>query len=136
MRVVTFGEVMLRFMPPGWLRLAQSLPGSMDVTFGGAEVNVAVSITCQGGQAAFCTALPDNPLTDAFESQLRSFKIDSDLIVRSPEGRFGIYFVENGANQRGGTVTYDRSGSTISLTPASTYPWDKIFAGADWFHIT
>src|SRR5580704_13271060 len=99
MRVVTFGEVMLRMMPPGWKRISQSLPGSLDVTFGGAEVNVAVSIARQGGNAAYCTALPDNPLTDAFVGQLRSLDVDVDLIQRSPEGRFGIYFVENGTNQ-------------------------------------
>lgn len=136
MRVVTFGEVMLRMMPSGWLRLSQSLPGSLDVTFGGAEVNVAVSIARQGGQAAYCTPLPDNPLTDAFAAQLRSFGVDDDLLMRTPQGRFGIYFVENGANQRGGTVTYDRAGSSISITPASAYAWDKIFEGANWFHTT
>lgn len=136
MRVVTFGEVMLRMMPPGWKRLSQSLPGSLDVTFGGAEVNVAVSIARQGGQAAFCTALPDNPLTDAFAAQLRSFGVEVDLIQRTAQGRFGIYFVENGANQRGGTVTYDRAGSAISMTPAAAYSWDAIFSSATWFHIT
>lgn len=136
MRVVTFGEVMLRMMPPGWLRVSQSLPGSLDATFGGAEVNVAVSIARQGGQAAFCTALPDNPLTDAFVAQLRSFGVDVDLIQRTKEGRFGIYFVENGANQRGGTVIYDRAGSSISMTPAKCYAWETIFQGANWFHVT
>lgn len=136
MRIVTFGEVMLRMMPSGWLRLSQSLPGSLDVTFGGAEVNVAVSIAKQGGTAAFCTALPDNPLTDAFVAQIRSFGIDTELVHRLADGRFGIYFVENGANQRGGTVTYDRGGSTIAMTPATAYRWDQIFAGADWFHTT
>lgn len=136
MRVVTFGEVMLRMMPPGWLRVSQSLPGSLDATFGGAEVNVAVSIARQGGQAAFCTALPDNPLTDAFVAQLRSFGVDVDLILRTNDGRFGIYFVENGANQRGGTVIYDRAGSAISVTSASSYSWETIFEGANWFHVT
>ena len=136
MRVVTFGEVMLRMMPPGWLRISQSLPGTLDATFGGAEVNVAVSIARQGGRAAYCTTLPDNPLTDAFVAQLRSFGVDSDLIQRTADGRFGIYFVENGANQRGGTVTYDRGGSSIAVTPASAYPWETILDGASWFHIT
>ena len=136
MHVVTFGEVMLRMMPPGWMRLSQSLPGSMDITFGGAEVNVAVSIARQGGSAAYCTALPDNPLTDAFVVQMKSIGVVTDFVLRSKEGRFGIYFVENGANQRGGTVTYDRHASTISMTPASAYPWEKIFAAADWFHTT
>ncbi len=136
MRVVTFGEVMLRMMPTGSLRLSQSLPGSLDATFGGAEVNVAVSIARQGGQAAYCTALPDNPITDAFVAKLRAYGVDDQLILRTDQGRFGIYFVENGANQRGGTVTYDRSNSSISITPATSYSWDTIFAGADWFHTT
>lgn len=136
MRVVTFGEVMLRMMPSGWTRLSQSLPGTLDATFGGAEVNVAMSVVRQGGRAAYCTALPDNPITDAFIAKIRSYGIDPSLILKLKDGRFGIYFVENGANQRGGTVTYDRAYSTISLTPASAYPWDTIFAGATWFHTT
>jgi 2-dehydro-3-deoxygluconokinase len=51
-------------------------------------------------------------------------------------GRFGIYFVETGANQRAGTVTYDRDHSSISLSAAADYDWDRIFDGATWFHIT
>jgi len=35
MRVVTFGEVMLRLAPEGFLRLRQSLPGRLEATFGG-----------------------------------------------------------------------------------------------------
>ncbi len=136
MRVVTFGEVMLRMCPPEYMRLRQVLPGTLEVTFGGGEVNVAVSIAFQGGQAAFVSALPDNPLTDSFEQELRKLNVGADLIQRTKEGRFGVYFVETGANQRGGTVTYDRDYSSISLTQASQYNWDKIFADASWFHIT
>lgn len=138
MRVVTFGEVMLRMAPTEFFRLRQSIPGSLEVTFGGGEVNVAVSVAFQGGQAAFLTALPDNPLTDAFEQELRKLNVGTDLVVRSrhKQGRFGIYFVETGANQRGGTVTYDREQSCVAISPPSTYDWDKAFAGADWFHIT
>ena len=136
MRVVTLGEVMLRLMPPGWARVTQTLPGSLEATFGGAEANVAVSIAVQGGHAAYCTALPDNPLTEAFAREMRKFGVDDSLLLRVPEGRFGIYFVENGANQRGGTVIYDRAGSSISLTPPDRYPWDRIFDRATWFHIS
>ena len=136
MRVVTFGEVMLRMCPPEYLRLRQVLPGTLEVTFGGGEVNVAVSVAFQGGQSAFVSALPDNPLTDGFEQELRKLNVGCDLVQRCQEGRFGVYFVETGANQRGGTVTYDRDHSCISLTPASSYPWDKIFQDASWFHIT
>jgi len=136
MRVVTLGEVMIRFMPSGWSRVSQSMPGSLESTFGGAEANVAVSIAVQGGNAAFCTALPDNPLTASFARELRKYGVDDSLLLRTAEGRFGIYFVENGANQRGGTVIYDRAGSAVSLTPPSQYPWDRIFDKATWFHIS
>lgn len=136
MRVVTFGEVMLRLAPPGFLRLGQVLPGSLDATFGGAEVNVAVSVAMQGGHAAYCTALPDNPVTDAFLAELRRYNVDTDLIKKTKAGRFGIYFVETGANQRAGAVTYDRAGSSIAVTPASEYDWATILKDASRFHVT
>lgn len=136
MNVVTFGEVMLRLAPEGFLRLRQAVPGRLEATFGGGELNVAVSIAFQGGRSAFLTALPDNALTDCLEAELRKLSVCTDLILRRPEGRFGIYFVETGANQRGGTVTYDRDGSTVAQTPADDYDWETAFRNADWFHIT
>lgn len=136
MRVVTFGEVMLRLAPEEFLRVVQVLPGRLEATFGGGEVNVAVSVAQQGGEAAFATALPDNAITDAFEQELRKLKVEPGLVKRTKAGRFGIYFVETGANQRAGTVTYDRDHSSISLASAADYDWDRIFAGATWFHIT
>jgi 2-dehydro-3-deoxygluconokinase len=136
MRLVTLGEVMVRLAPEEFLRVAQVLPGRLEATFGGGEVNVAVSVAQQGGQAAFATVLPDNVLTDAFEQELRRLKVDPSLVQRSKVGRFGIYFVETGANQRAGTVTYDRDYSSISLSPPADYNWEAIFAGATWFHIT
>src|SRR5438067_9568194 len=98
MRLVTFGEVMLRLAPEEFLRVAQVLPGRLEATFGGGEVNVAVSVALQGGEAAFATTLPDNLLTDAFEAELRRLGVDEGLVRRSMSGRFGIYFVETGAN--------------------------------------
>ena len=136
MRVVTFGEVMLRLAPAGHLRLAQVIPGRLEATFGGGELNVAVSIARQGGCSAFLTAVPDNVLSDALDQEMRKLDVATDLLLRRDEGRFGIYFVETGANQRGGTVTYDRSGSTVALTAATSYDWDIAFADAGWLHIT
>jgi len=136
MRVVTFGEVMLRLAPEGFLRLRQSLPGRLEATFGGGELNVAVSIAAQGGRAAFLTTVPDHVVTDALIQEMRKLHVDTDLVIRRQHGRFGIYFVENGANQRSGTVTYDREGSSISACTADDYDWDTVFRDANWFHIT
>ena len=134
-QIVTFGEVMLRLAPSEFLRLRQVVPGDLSATFGGGELNVAVTIAYQGGQAAFLTALPDNPLTDALEQELGRMRVASQ-VCRSEHGRFGIYFVETGANQRGGTVTYDRDGTSIALHPADAYDWDTALGEANWFHIT
>jgi 2-dehydro-3-deoxygluconokinase len=136
MRVVTFGEVMLRLAPEGFLRLRQSLPGRLEATFGGGELNVAASIAFQGGQAAFLTSVPDNAITDCLIQEMRKLNVDTDLVIRRDRGRFGIYLVEHGANQRGGTVTYDRDGSAIAECPANAYDWDRAFCDADWFHVT
>jgi len=136
MRIVTFGEVMLRLCPEENLRVRQVLPGRLEATFGGGELNVAVSVAFQGGQAAYLTALPDNPITDSLVQELKKFGVDHRLVRRTKQGRFGIYFVETGAVQRGGTVIYDREGSSISLCGPETYHWDEAFHGANWLHIT
>lgn len=136
MRVVTFGEVMLRLAPQNHLRVRQSIPGSLESTFGGGELNVAVSIAFQGGTSAFVTASPDNSITDCLIQEMGKTGVDASLIHRSSEGRFGIYFVETGANQRGGTVTYDREFSSIAVATPDLFDWDQVFEGATWFHIT
>jgi 2-dehydro-3-deoxygluconokinase len=131
---VCFGEIMARFSPRDHLRIAQAMPGAMEVTFAGAEANVAVAVARLGGRAEFVTALPFNPVADAAVAALRTAGVGVDQIVRSDAGRCGIYFVETGASQRGGLVVYDRDGSAFSLAGATDYPWPEIFANAGWFH--
>ncbi len=135
-RFVTFGEIMMRMAPSGFLRLQQTLPGSLDVTFAGAEANVAASLSMLGADAAFVTALPENPLADACLGTLASLGVNTSGIVRSAEGRLGIYFVEAGANQRPSRVTYDRAGSAISLTPPDAWDWDRLLEGAQGLHVS
>ncbi len=62
---LAFGEVMLRVSPPGFTRFRQCLPGSVDVTFGGGESNVCVSLAMLDRPTRYLTALPDNPMADA-----------------------------------------------------------------------
>lgn len=133
---VTFGEIMMRMAPPGFLRIGQTLPGTLDVTFAGAEANVAVSLAMLGADAGFVTAVPNNSLTDACLATLRGLRVDTTHILTNPQGRLGIYFVEAGANQRPSRVIYDRWGSTISLTAPSEYNWTNILQGAKSLHVS
>ncbi len=135
-RVVTFGEVMGRFAPDEFLRFSQVMPGRLNLTFGGAESNVAGSVALLGGSAAFVSALPKNALGDACIAFLRSLGVDISGIVRTAKGRLGLYFLETGANQRPGNVIYDRENSAVAITPADAYNWNEIFEGASWFHIS
>lgn len=131
--VVTLGEVMLRLKSPGFERLFQS--PMLEATFGGAEANVAASLAQFGVDARFVSAIPANNVGDACIAALRGFGVDTSCVKRQGE-RLGVYFLENGANQRPSRVTYDRAGSAISTAKTSDFDWDAVFAGADWFHIS
>ena len=135
-RVITFGEIMGRVTPRGFLRFRQAMPGTLDFTFAGAEATVAASIAYLGGEAAFVTVLPAHAIGDACVANLRAMGVDTQYIQRTKRGRLGLYFLETGANQRPSNVIYDRDGSAIALTSPESYPWAKIFADAGWFHLS
>ncbi len=134
--VVTFGEVMGRFCPPGFKRFRQAMPGEVDLTFAGAEANVAASIAILGIPTRFVTALPNHDIATACINSLVTVGIDTSCIVRSNEGRLGLYFLETGANQRPSRVIYDRDYSSVSLTPPNEYNWEAAFENAAWLHTT
>ena len=50
-KIITFGEIMLRLSTPGFNRFVQSQ--SFDVTYGGGEANVAVSLANYGLESYF-----------------------------------------------------------------------------------
>ena len=77
-----------------------------------------------------------NAIADACIADLRSLGVETKHILRTDKGRLGSFFLEHGANQRGGNVIYDRDGSAVAITPASTYNWDAIFTGCEWFVIS
>lgn len=136
-RVITaFGEIMGRVSMPGFRRFSQSLPGTVEFDFAGAEANAIRSLADLGLPTAYVTALPANELGDACIASLRSHGIDTRHVVRTEGGRLGLYFLEKGAGQRAGNVLYDREGASVAITPAGAYDWDAILAEAGWLHLT
>ena len=81
MKVLTFGEIMLRLKAPGHERFFQS--PMLEATFGGDEANVAVSLANYGMDAEFLTVLPQNDIADACIRELWYFGVDGDLLSRS-----------------------------------------------------
>ena len=133
MKVVTFGEIMLRLAPEGYLRFTQA--DKFGVVYGGGEANVSVSIANYGLDSAFVTKLPAHEIGQSAINALRRYGVDTSMIVRGGD-RVGIYFNEKGASQRPSKVIYDRAGSSIAMAKPEDFDWAKIFEGADWFHFT
>lgn len=132
-KVVTFGEIMLRLNTPGFLRFSQS--NSLDMTFGGGEANVAVSLANYGIPVEFVSRLPKNDIADACLMDLRKHNVGTTYIARGGE-RIGIYFLETGAVARASKVIYDRAHSAIATIEPGMINWDSVFEGTSWFHWT
>ena len=133
MKVVTFGELMVRLQPFNYERFVQA--NSLEFSFGGGEANVAVSLANYGLDAAFVTKLPAHAIGQAAVNSLRRYGVDTSMITRGGD-RVGIYYNEKGASQRGSVCIYDRANSAIQLAQPADFTWDKIFEGVDWFHFT
>jgi len=132
-KVVTFGEIMLRLGAPDYLRLTQC--SRLDMTFAGAEANVAVSLANYGIPVEYVTKLPTNPVADKCIKELRSYNVGLDHVVRGGK-RIGILYLETGSNARPSRVFYDRENSSVAEMCPDEIDWDKVFEGASWFHWT
>jgi len=132
-KFVTFGEVMFRLNPEGYLRLVQA--DKLEVTVAGGEANVAVSLANYGLETAFVSKVPTHEAGDCVVRALRKYGIDTTNVLRGGK-RLGVYYVEKGASQRPSKVIYDREYSAISMADPAEFDWNTIFDGAQWFHWT
>ena len=132
-KIVTFGEIMMRLAPPGYRRFVQA--ETFEVSYGGAEANVAVSLANFGMDSVFVTKLPKHEIGQAALNALRRYGVDTQAIVRGGD-RLGVYYIEKGASQRASKVIYDRKGSSVSEVSEGEFDWDVIFRDALWFHFT
>ncbi|MBO5806080.1 MAG: sugar kinase [Tidjanibacter sp.] len=132
MKIVTFGEIMLRLSPAGMNnRFVQA--DQFDVVYGGGEANVAVSCANYGHEAYFVTKLPAHEIGQSALNALRRYGVHTEHIARGGN-RLGIYYLESGSAMRPSKVIYDRAGSSIAEATADDFDFDEIMKGADWFH--
>ena len=131
MKVVCFGELLLRLTAPGRELLLQS--GHLNVCVGGAEANVAVALACLGDETAMVSSVPANPLGDAAVRHLRAYGVDVSAVYRAP-GRMGLYFVSPASGVRPASITYDREYS--SFAAGGDYDWARLLEGADLLHLS
>ncbi|GAB2589141.1 sugar kinase [Spirosoma areae] len=138
MKIITFGEVMLRLSPPDVARFAQT--DALTMHFGGTEANVAVSLAQFGLQSAHVTRFPNHALGRAAAGYLRKYDVSTEHIQYG-DGRLGLYFLETGAGSRASQIIYDRVDSAFSRIRPGEINWETILTGTAgspvrWFHWT
>ena len=133
MKVLTFGEMLMRLKTPNNQRIMQAQ--AFEASYGGAEANVAVSLGLLGDQVAYLTRLPENLLGRNGQQTLRQYGVDTTKI-QFTDGRLGLYFFEKGASVRSTNVVYDRAYSAFSLAKATEFDWASIFEGVDYFYFS
>ena len=79
-RVITFGEIMMRLNPIGYLRLVQS--DRFEATYAGGEANVAVSLANYGLDAAYVTKVPAHEVGQCAVTELRRYGVATQYMVR------------------------------------------------------
>ena len=132
-RIVTFGELLLRFSKPHLLRLTQ---GDMFTSkYGGSEANVAVSLATQGENVTYITRLPDTPVGHAGAQCMAQLGVDISRIVYGGQ-RIGTYYFEPAAGMRAAKVVYDRDHSAYYDLAPGMIPWRDILKNADIFQVS
>jgi|tagenome__1003787_1003787.scaffolds.fasta_scaffold20989921_4 2-dehydro-3-deoxygluconokinase len=130
--ILCFGEVLLRLSAPAGTRIANAT--SLSVHVGGAEANVGALLAQLGHHVEMLTVLPDSPIGDLCQAELRRTGLATGRSVRA-EGRLGLYFFEPGAGVGAGRVVYDRKDSAFAAA-ADQFDWPALTAGARWFHLS
>lgn len=133
MKVVTFGEILLRLAPPGHLTIGQAQ--SFDRIFGGSEANVAIALSQYGCDVNFVSKVPEHTLGKAAMQYLNGFGVHTNY-VQYDQARLGIYYLENGYSIRPSRVIYDREQSSFSRSTINDYDFDAILKEANWFHLS
>ncbi len=133
-RFITMGELLLRLSPPNYEKIRTT--DEFKVTYGGAEANVAASLSNLGVDSSYFTVVPDSPIGKAAIRYLRSFDVHCSPCLYSDKGRMGIYFLEEGFGVRSSRVTYDRENSAFSLFDFSTIDFKEKLKGYTWLHLS
>ena len=132
-KVLCFGELLLRLSPQlngEWIK-----QGSMPVFIGGAELNVAQALAKWKVPVAYCTALPDNYLSEEVISFVAGKGIDTGKIQRSGN-RIGTYYLPQGADLKSAGVIYDRAYSSFWELKPGQIDWDMVLQDVSWLNFS
>lgn len=133
-KFITMGELLLRLSPPNYDKIRTT--DEFRVTYGGAEANVAASLSNLGIDSSYFTVVPDSSIGKGAIRYLRSFDVHCSPCVYAEKGRLGIYFLEEGFGVRSSKVTYDRENSAFSKYDFSRIDFKEKLKDYNWLHLS
>ena len=132
MKILAFGEVMMRMMPSDYKTLTQV--NELEFLFTGTGVNILSGLYQMGEDVSLLTRLPDNAVGKAASANIRKLGINDHYIVYG-DNHIGIYFLEKGIGNRASQVTYlNRKDSSFGHSQLSDYDLSCL-DGQDALHI-
>ncbi|MGL6187327.1 MAG: sugar kinase [Clostridium chrysemydis] len=133
MKILAFGEIMMRLMPPDYKLLTQV--DNLDFVFTGTGANILSGLYQMGHEVYMATTLPDNNVGRAASAQLRRLGIN-DQNIKYKGNHIGMYFLEVGIGKRATEVTYmNRNESSFGKSTTKDYNIDELLKGKEYIHI-
>lgn len=132
-KILCFGEILLRYspLPDEESFVQQTIP----VYVGGAELNVAMALANWHLPVAYCTAMPDNFLSQSIKKYIRQKNIDiSD--IHSSGNRIGVYYLAQGNDVKNEAVVFDRVNSSFAAIKPGMINWQEMLKEVRWFHFS
>lgn len=125
-KVITFGEILLR-LSPDWAT------NKAAIFVGGAEANVAASLATWGTPVTYISKVPDNGLSRQVLQQLQNVGVDTGRMLLGGD-RIGAYYLAQGSDLKHAEVVYDRKYSSFADIKPNTVNWEEALGDAEWFH--
>lgn len=131
--VTTIGEGQLRLTTG--IGRPLNAADTLEVYVAGTEANVAGLLARLGRSAGMVTALPETPLGQRVCDELRTSGIRLERLIRRPDGRVALYFVEENPAPIPSRVLYDRADSVFAGLTVDDVDFDYL-ASSRLLHLT
>ncbi|MBD1434180.1 sugar kinase [Sphingobacterium sp. DN00404] len=132
--ILSFGEILIRQQSLGDTFFDKN-NNRLEIFPGGSEANVAASLAQMGDNVAYCSALPENALSDEILAILKDLDVHTEKAIRTGD-RLGTYMLMSANGLSKGEVIYDRKYSSFSQLTIEDVDIDKLFENVSWLHWT
>ncbi|WP_058235280.1 sugar kinase [Devriesea agamarum] len=122
--LTTIGEGQIRLTVDKGERLVSAR--QLRMTAACSEANVAGLLSQLGRHTSWSSVMPQGDLSERVLQEFRSVGVDLSHMVRVPEGRVALYFMEPGEFPMPGKVTYDRQCTPFRDAKIEDFDWDTM----------